>query len=76
MLLSLLNKTSSSKIKFGDKHFNLPSQSANGLPYKQITLLGMDIYFNEEHPTNAPSPMLVTLEGTTISDRERQFKNA
>ena len=50
----------------------MPFHLANGLPFKQITLLGMDIYFNEEQPQNALSPMLVTLEGMTISDRERQ----
>ena len=70
LLLSLLNKISSSKTKLGDKHSNLPFHSANGLPFKQITLLGMDIYFNEEQKENALSPMLVTLEGMTISDRE------
>ena len=26
----------------------MPFHAANGLPFKQITLLGMDIYFNEE----------------------------
>ena len=36
----------------------------------------MDIYFNEEHHENAQSPMLVTLEGMTISDREAQPENA
>ena len=51
----------------------MPFQSANGLPFKQITLLGMDIYFNEKQPENALSPMLVTLEGMTISDRESQW---
>ena len=60
----------------GDKHSNLPFHSANGLPFKQITLLGMDIYFNEEHQENAPWPMLVTLAGITISDRELQPQNA
>ena len=54
----------------------MPSHSTNGLPFKQITLLGMDIYFNEEQPENAPLPMLVTLEGMTISDRNQQPNNA
>ena len=54
----------------------MPSHLANGLPFKLITLLGMDIYFNEEQRENAPSPMLVTLEGMTISDRELQKENA
>ena len=62
--------------KLGDKHSNLPFHLANGLPFKPITLLGMDIYFNEEQKENAQSPMLVTLEGMTISDRERQPENA
>ena len=76
LFLSLLNKISSSLIKFGDKHCNLPFQSANGLPFKPITLLGMDIYFNEVQLENALSPILVTLDGMTISDRERQPENA
>ena len=71
-----MNKISSSKTKLGDKHSNLPFHLANGLPFKQITLLGMDIYINEAQKENAQSPMLVTLEGMTISDRERQFQNA
>ena len=32
----------------------------------------MDKYCNEAHPPNAPIPMLVTLSGMTISDRELQ----
>ena len=59
----------------GDKHSNLPFHSTNGLPFKPITLLGMDIYFNEEQPQKALSPMLVTLEGMTISDRDSQPLN-
>ena len=62
--------------KFGDKHCNLPFQSANGLPFKPITLLGMDIYFNEVQLENARSPMLVTLEGMTMVEREPQLLNA
>ena len=54
----------------------MPYHSANGLPFKPITLLGMDIYFNEKQRENARSPMLVTLEGMTISDRESLQENA
>ena len=36
----------------------------------------MDIYFNEKQRENARSPMLVTLEGMTISDRESLQENA
>ena len=54
----------------------MPFHPANGLPFKQITLLGMDIYFNEKQVKNAQSPTLVTLEGMTISDRESQLENA
>ena len=50
----------------------MPFHSANGLPFKQITLLGMDIFFNKEQTEKAPLPILVTLEGMTISDRELQ----
>ena len=74
LLLSLLNRMLSSKIKFGDKHSNLPSHLKNGLPFKQITLFGMDIYFNEEHPQNASSPMLVTLSGITILLKDEKAK--
>ena len=76
LLLSLSNKISSSYIKLGDKHSNLPSQLTKGLPFKQITLLGMDIYFNEEQLENAHSPILVTLFGMTMLDRELQPENA
>ena len=34
----------------------------------------MDIYINEEQKENAQSPILVTLEGMTISNREPQKK--
>ena len=70
LLLPLQNKTSSSKIKFGDKHSNLPFQSANGFPFKQITLLGMDKYCNEAQLLKAPLPMLVTLSGMTMLERK------
>ena len=36
----------------------------------------MDIYFNEEHPQNAPSPILVTLSGIAILFKEQQSQNA
>ena len=34
-------------MKVGDKHSNMPPQSENGFPFKQITLLGMDIFSNK-----------------------------
>ena len=36
----------------------------------------MDIYINEEQKENAQSPILVTLAGMTISNREPHKKNA
>ena len=53
----------------GDKHSNMPPQSENGFPFKQITLLGMDIFSNQRQPENAPYPIAVTLSGMAILDK-------
>ena len=60
----------------GDKHSNLPFQSENGFPFKQITLLGMDIYSNKRQPEKAPSPILTTLLGITMLVKEVHVENA
>ena len=63
-------------MKLGDKHSKTPFQSENGFLFKQITLLGMDIYSNKRQPENTPFPMLITLSGMTILDKELQPENA
>ena len=75
-LLSLLNNISHSYMKLGDKLSNLPFQPKNGFPFKQITLLGMNIYYNARHSQNTPFPMLVTLSGMSMLVREQHCANA
>ncbi len=63
-------------MKVGDKHSNIPSQSENGFPFKQITLLGMTILDRELQRENAPSPILTTLLGITMLVKEVHVENA
>ena len=75
VLLSLLNNTPSSKIKFGDKHFTSPFHLQKRLPLMLTTLSGRTRFFNEPQSANAPFPMLVTPSGITRLAREEQPKN-
>ena len=75
VLLSLLNNTPSSKIKFGDKHFTSPFHPSKRLPLMLTTLSGRTRFFNEPQSANAPLPMLVTPSGITRLAREEQPSN-
>ena len=75
VLLSLLNNTPSSKIKFGDKHFTSPFHLQKRLPLMLTTLSGRTRFFNELQSANAPFPMLVTPSGITRLAREEQPQN-
>ena len=75
VLLSLLNNTPSSKIKFGDKHFTSPFHLQKRLPLMLTTLSGRTRFFNEPQSANAPFPMLVTPSGITRLLKEEQPQN-
>ena len=75
VLLSLLNNTPSSKIKFGDKHFTSPFHLQKRLPLMLTTLSGRTRFFNEPQSANALSPMQVTLPGITRLLKEEQPQN-